>query len=89
MFRTCEKLMYGGLLSTGLWLGAQTFAQDVTPKGNDPFAAVPRQGFQPVTSDPTSSPDDVNRRRVVDHLRQAKTRLDQGQRDEALRLTAR
>ncbi len=88
MFRTCEMLMYGGLLSTGLWLGSQSFAQDTFPKASDPFAGTPRQGFQGV-EDAANSPADVNRRRVADHLRQARTKLQQGQRDEALRLTAR
>jgi len=90
MFRTCEKLLLGGLLSTGMWLGAQSFAQEIPPQANDPFGGMPKQGFQAVDPSGAVSPlDDVNRRRVSDHLKQARLRLQQGQRDEALRLTAR
>ncbi len=90
MFRTCELLMYGGLLSTGLWLSSQSFAQDSFPKASDPFSGASRQGIQTVAeAEASTTPEDVNRRRVHDHLRQARIKLEQGQRDEALRLTAR
>lgn len=88
MFRTYELLMRGGLLSASLWLGFQVHAQD--SYASDPFGNTPKQGFQAVPeSESTLAPEDVNRKRVADQLREAKLKLQQGQREEALRLTAR
>ncbi|WP_139228403.1 type II secretion system protein GspD [Planctomicrobium piriforme] len=90
MFRTYGLLLRGSLLGTSLWLGSQIHAQDPAGQTADPFAAPPRQGFQPAPEAGSAlAQDDVNRRRVTDQLRQAKQKLQQGQREEALRLAAR
>jgi len=81
---------YGLLVCGSLFLASQLQAQDAASQSGDPFAIPSRQGFQSApATDAANLEVDVNRRRIADQMRQARVKMEQGQRDEALRLAAR
>ncbi len=92
-------VVFSGLAAGSAWMAGGLRAQDAPPTDENPFEryrpasaspapaateAAPPQAFQRSTRTVTPSMD-VNRRRVADHMRQAKAALAEGDRDEAER----
>lgn len=85
LYRFMGLLICGSVLTASAWLGSRVTAQDPAQPVDNPFERYSRQTQAPP---PAIIPagNDVNRRRVVDTMRQAQAKLKQGDLAEAVRL---